>query len=65
MARVNATIGFLFWAVTPLGALAYLGEVLGVHPTLWIAASGVLLSTGFMLFSRLRSQMTLQFDSTL
>jgi predicted MFS family arabinose efflux permease len=67
MARVNAAIGFLFWAVTPLGALAggYLGDVLGVHPTLWIAASGVLLSTGFMLFSRLRSQMTLKFDSRL
>jgi predicted MFS family arabinose efflux permease len=64
MARVNATIGFLFWAVTPLGALAggYLGDVLGVHPTLWIAASGVLLSTGFLFFSRLRSQLTLKFD---
>jgi predicted MFS family arabinose efflux permease len=67
MARVNSTIGFLFWALTPLGALTggYLGEHLGLRPTLWIAASGVLLSAGFMLFSRLRSQMTLEFDGRL
>jgi MFS family permease len=67
MGRVNATIGFILWGFTPLGALAggYLGEHLGVRPTLWIAASGVLLSTGFVLFSRLRSQMTLEFDGRL
>ena len=67
MGRVNATIGFILWGFTPLGALAggYLGEHLGVRPTLWIAASGVLLSTGFVLFSRLRSQMALEFDGKL
>jgi predicted MFS family arabinose efflux permease len=67
MGRVNATISFILWGFTPLGALAggYLGEHLGVRPTLWIAASGVLLSTGFVLFSRLRSQMTLEFDGRL
>jgi predicted MFS family arabinose efflux permease len=44
---VNASIGFLLWALTPLGAIAggFLGERLGVRPTLWIAGSGVLAST--------------------
>jgi predicted MFS family arabinose efflux permease len=45
--RVNASIGFLLWALTPLGALAggFLGAAIGIRPTLWIAASGVLGST--------------------
>lgn len=53
---VNASIGFLLWALTPLGALAggTLGAAIGVRPTLWIAASGVLLSTLLALVSDLR-----------
>ena len=54
---VNASIGFLLWALTPLGALAggALGSAIGVRPTLWIAASGVLLSTLLALVSDLRA----------
>ena len=54
--RVNASIGFLLWALTPLGALAggLLGDRIGIRPTLWIAASGVLASTLLALASDLR-----------
>ena len=51
-----ATIGFLLWGFSPIGALAggFLGDRIGLRPTLAIAASGVLLSTGWVLFSQLR-----------
>ncbi|MEM7246213.1 MAG: MFS transporter [Acidobacteriota bacterium] len=47
LGRVNATIGFLYWGFAPLGALAggYLGDLIGVRPTLFLAATGVLLAT--------------------
>ena len=53
--RVAATIGFLLWGFSPIGALAggFLGDRIGLRPTLAIAASGVLLSTGWVLFSQL------------
>ncbi|MEM8883651.1 MAG: MFS transporter [Planctomycetota bacterium] len=45
--RVNASIGFLLWAFTPLGALAggYLASAIGTRNTLWIAATGVMAAT--------------------
>ncbi len=54
--RVNATMRFLLWGITPLGALlgGLLGENIGLRPTLFIAASGVLLSSLWVLFSPLR-----------
>lgn len=54
--RVNASVGFLLWALTPLGALAggYLGGEIGVRATLWIAAGGVLAATLLALLSPLR-----------
>jgi hypothetical protein len=50
MGRVNASIGFLLWAFTPLGALAagVLGGWIGIHETLWLAGTGVLLATGWL-----------------
>lgn len=55
--RVNATIGFLLWAFTPIGALAggYLGNSLGLNATLWLAGGGVLASTAIAYFSALRT----------
>jgi hypothetical protein len=58
--RVNATIAFLLWVLTPIGALAggYLGTAIGLQATLWIAGSGVLASTGAAYFSSLRAMRT-------
>jgi predicted MFS family arabinose efflux permease len=60
--RVNASIGFLLWAAAPVGALAggYLAAGIGMRATLWIAASGVTLSTLWALGSRLRVTRTLE-----
>jgi hypothetical protein len=51
MGRVNASIGFVLWAFTPLGALAAgaLSGWLGIRGTLWVAAAGVLLATAWLL----------------
>ena len=56
--RVNATVAFLLWVLTPLGALAggYLGEAIGLNATLWLAGSGVLASTLIAYFSALRTR---------
>ena len=42
--RVNATMRFIMWGVTPIGALAggLAGASLGLRPTLFVAAIGVL-----------------------
>ena len=55
--RVNATVAFLLWVFTPLGALAggYLGDAIGLNATLWLAGSGVLASTVIAYFSALRT----------
>lgn len=55
--RVNATIGFLLWAFTPIGALVggYLGNSIGLNATLWLAGGGVLASTAIAYFSALRT----------
>jgi predicted MFS family arabinose efflux permease len=60
LGRVNATIVFLLWAPTPLGALAggYLGDAIGLKATLWLAAGGVLASTALAYFSALRATRT-------
>ena len=58
--RVNATVAFVLWAFTPIGALAggYLGDAIGLNATLWLAASGVLASTAIAYFSALRTTRT-------
>jgi predicted MFS family arabinose efflux permease len=60
LGRVNATIVFLFWAPTPLGALAggYLGDALGLNATLWLFGGGVLAAAGIAYFSPLRTTRT-------
>ncbi len=49
--RMNATVRFLMWGVTPFGALAggYLGDVLGLRPALFLAVVGVSAATLFTL----------------
>ncbi|MDB4952148.1 MAG: transporter [Gemmatimonadetes bacterium] len=57
LARTIATIRFVTWGVIPAGALAggALATRFGIRPTLFAAMVGVLLSAGWVLFSRLRS----------
>jgi len=56
LGRVNAGMQLLARGIYPLGALlgGYLGERLGVRPTLALAAAGILLSTLWLLPSPLR-----------
>jgi MFS family permease len=51
--RVNATMRFIAWGVTPVGALlgGMLGESIGLRPTLFVGAIGVLLALPWILFS--------------
>jgi MFS family permease len=59
--RVNATMRFIMWAVTPVGALVggFLGaSLLGIRTTLLIAAIGVSLATLPVLVSPLRNLRT-------
>ena len=56
LGRMNASIRFAVWGVMPLAALAsgYLGEHLGLVPTMLIGAAGSFLATVPVLFSPLR-----------
>jgi MFS family permease len=56
LGRINAGMQLLARGVYPLGALlgGYLGERLGIRPTLALAAAGLLLSTLWLLPSPLR-----------
>jgi MFS family permease len=57
LGRVNATLGFAVAALLPLGALAgsLLGEALGLHITLLLAAGGELAAVGWLFFSPVRT----------
>jgi len=54
--RVNASIRFVMWGVTPFGAVlgGVLGETIGLHATMLLAASGVMIATVWVLFSPVR-----------
>lgn len=56
--RMNATMSFLAGAVVPLGGLlgGFLGEAIGLRPTLLLAALGEILSVLWLLLSPMRSQ---------
>lgn len=56
LGRMNATTRFIVWGVLPLGALTggTLGTLLGVRPTLFLAAAGASLSVIWVLASPLR-----------
>lgn len=55
--RMNASIRFLMWWITPIGALVggVLGEAIGLWPTLLIAALGTVLASLWLLPSWLRT----------
>jgi MFS family permease len=67
LGRMNATIRFFIWGVMPIGALigGWLGGAIGVIPTMWLGATGVVLSTSFIFFSPLRSMLKLPEQATL
>ena len=46
LGRMNASIRFLVWGVMPVGSLAggWLGEHLGLAPTLWVGVAGQVLA---------------------
>jgi predicted MFS family arabinose efflux permease len=54
--RVNASIRFVMWGVTPFGALlgGVLGEFVGPRATMLVAAIGVLTATVWVFFSPIR-----------
>src|SRR5262249_9811384 len=54
--RVNASIRFVMWGVTPFGALlgGVLGELIGLRATMLIAAIGVSIATLWVFFSPIR-----------
>jgi MFS family permease len=55
LGRMNASVRFVVWGVTPLGALlgGVLGADLGIVPTLWIATAGTALAVMPVLLSPL------------
>ncbi|WP_153504238.1 MFS transporter [Cumulibacter manganitolerans] len=60
LGRMNASIRFFVWGIMPPAALlaGWLGQVLGVVPTLWIAAVGQFSSCLPVLLSPLRTMRT-------
>lgn len=56
LGRMNATMRFFVWGVSPIGALlgGVLGSTLGVRPTLLLAAVGLTLSFLWIYCSPLR-----------
>jgi len=56
LGRMNATMRFVVWGVLPIGALigGALGTALGTRATLWVAAGGGALATGWLLASPVR-----------
>jgi hypothetical protein len=57
LGRMNATMRFMVWGTMPLGSLTggLLGTVIGLRPTLMIAAVGGLLSVLWVLVAPVRT----------
>jgi MFS family permease len=55
--RMNATMSFIGWSIVPLGGLlgGGLGEIMGLRPTLLLAALGEILAVLWLLLSPMRS----------
>jgi MFS family permease len=55
LGRMNATINFLYWGAAPVGSLlaGVVAEWIGLRPTLWLAAVGMLLAAGVLIASPL------------
>jgi predicted MFS family arabinose efflux permease len=54
--RMNASMRFLVWGTMPIGSIigGYLGEIIGLHATLWVGTIGNFLSVLWVLFSPVR-----------
>ena len=59
--RMNATMRFIVWGTIPVGTIAggFLGGIIGLHETIWIGAIGGIFSFLPVLFSPVRSLMTM------
>jgi len=57
LGRMNASIRWVVWGSTPLGALlgGGLGTWIGIVPTLWVSLVGSILGMSWVLFSPLRT----------
>ena len=55
LGRMNATINFLYWGAAPVGSLlaGAAAEAIGLRPTLWLVAVGMLLAAGWLIASPL------------
>jgi MFS family permease len=53
LGRMNATINFLYWGAAPLGSLfaGLAAQAIGLRPTLWLVAVGMLLAAGWLIVS--------------
>ena len=47
LGRMNASVRFVVWGVQPIGAVVggFLGQAIGILPTLWIAVAGTAVAT--------------------
>ncbi|SMD14451.1 MFS transporter [Lentzea albidocapillata] len=66
LGRMNASIRWVVWGATPLGALlgGGLGSWIGIVPTLWVSLIGSVAGMGWVLFSPLRSMRDLPTTSS-
>jgi len=55
--RMNATLSMVAWGIAPLGGLlgGVLGQLIGLSPTLVLAAAGEMLSVFWLVFSPVRT----------
>jgi MFS family permease len=55
LGRMNATINFLYWGAAPVGSLlaGVVAQAIGLRPTLWLVAVGMLLAAGWLIVSPL------------
>ena len=58
--RLNATVRFIVWGTMPLGSLmgGFLGEIIGLRPTLFVGAIGALLAFLWVFLSPVRTLST-------
>ncbi|MFZ0666897.1 MAG: MFS transporter [Acidimicrobiales bacterium] len=56
LGRMNASMRFVVWGVTPVGALlgGAIGQSIGLRPTMWLAAIGEAVAGAWLLASPLR-----------
>jgi predicted MFS family arabinose efflux permease len=54
---MNASIRFVMWAVVPFGALAggWLGDAIGLMPTIWIGVAGTTLASLWIFLTSVRT----------